>query len=107
MLSRFCVNGSTIQIVFGNCFKGLTFWILNKNFQEKTSLCIVLTLFIHKLVQNTIVTTASELNLSLMLPTFIKRITFCEDVGFRFWTLFDMQLITFIGKYFLLFILDF
>ena len=106
MLSRFCVNGSTIQIAFANFFC-LIFWILNKNFQETTSLSIVLSLFIHNLVENTIVTTASELNLSLILLTFIKRITFCEDVGFRFWTLLDTQLINFIRKYFLLFILDF
>ena len=44
-----CVNGSTIQTVFPNCFKGLTFWILNKSFQETASLSILLTLFIHKI----------------------------------------------------------
>ena len=53
------------------------------------------------------VTTTSKLNFSLMLLTFIARITFCEDVRFRFWTLFDTQLINFIRKYFSLFILDF
>ena len=42
-----CVNGSTIQIVFSELLKGLTFWILNKIF--KTSLSIVLSLFIHKI----------------------------------------------------------
>ena len=42
-----------------------------------------------------------------MLLTFITRITFCEDVRFRFWTLFDTQLIHFVPKYFLLFIIDF
>ena len=35
-----------------------------------------------------------------MLLTFITRITFCEDVRFRFWTLFDTQLMNFIRKYF-------
>ena len=34
--------------------KGLTFWILNKHFQEMASLSIVLSSFIHK-AQNTIV----------------------------------------------------
>ena len=53
-----------------------------------------------KLVENTIVTTASKVNLSLMLLTFITRITFCEDVRFRFWTLFDTQLMNFIRKKF-------
>ena len=52
-------------------------------------------------------TTTSKLNLSLMLLTFITHITFCEDVRFRFWTLFDTQLMNFIRKYFLLFILIF
>ena len=33
--------------VFPNCFKGLTFWTLNKNFQETASLSIVLSLFVH------------------------------------------------------------
>ena len=42
-----------------------------------------------------------------MLLTFITRISFCEDVRFRFWTLFDTQLKNFIRKYCLLFILDF
>ena len=42
-----------------------------------------------------------------MILTFITRITFCEDVRFRFWTLFYTQLMSFIGKYFVLFILDF
>ena len=42
-----------------------------------------------------------------MLLTFITRICFCEDVRFRFWTLFDTQLKNFIGKYCLLFILYF
>ena len=41
-----------------------------------------------------------------MLLTFITSITFCEDVRFRFWTLFDTQLMNFIRKYFSLFILD-
>ena len=41
-----------------------------------------------------------------MLLTFITRIAFCEDVRFRFWTLFDTQLMNFIRTYFLLFILD-
>ena len=36
-----------------------------------------------------------------MLLTFITRITFWEDVRFRFWTLFDTQLINFIRKYFI------
>ena len=44
-----CVNGSTIEIVFSELFKGLTFWILNKNFQETASLSIVLSLVIHKI----------------------------------------------------------
>ena len=47
-----------------------------------------------------IVTTTSKLNLSLMLLTFISHITFCEDVRFRFWTLFDTQLMNFIRKKF-------
>ena len=34
---------------YANCFKGLTFWILNKNFQETASLSIVLSLFIHNI----------------------------------------------------------
>ena len=42
-----------------------------------------------------------------MLLTFITCIAFCEDVRFRFWTLFDTQLMNFIRKYFSLFILDF
>ena len=42
-----------------------------------------------------------------MLLTFITRISFCENVRFSFWTLFDRQLMKFIRKYFLLFILDF
>ena len=58
-----CVNGSTIQIVFTNCFKGLTFWILNKKFQETASPSTVCSFI--KLAQNTIVTTTSKLNLSL------------------------------------------
>ena len=44
-----CVNGSTIRIVFCELFFGLTFWNLNKNFQETASLPIVLNLFIHKI----------------------------------------------------------
>ena len=48
-----------------------------------------------------------ETDFSLLLLTFITRIAFCEDVRFRFWTLFDTQLMNFIRKYFLLFILDF
>ena len=44
-----CVNGSTIQILFCELFFGLTFWNLNKNFQETASLPIVLNLFIHKI----------------------------------------------------------
>ena len=42
-----------------------------------------------------------------MLLTFIASITFCEDVRFSFWTLFDTQLMNFIRKYVLLLILDF
>ena len=41
-----------------------------------------------------------ETDFSLMLLTFITRIAFCEDVRFRFWTLFDTQLMNFIRKYF-------
>ena len=45
-----CVNGSTIQIVFSELLlRILTFWILNKNFQETASLSVVLSLFIHKI----------------------------------------------------------
>ena len=44
------VNGSTIQVVsLANYLKGLTFWILNTNFQETASLSIVLSFFIHKI----------------------------------------------------------
>ena len=31
------------------CFKGLNFWILNKNFHDTASLSIVLSLFIHEI----------------------------------------------------------
>ena len=34
---------------FPNCFKGLTFWILNKNYQETASRSIILTLLIRKI----------------------------------------------------------
>ena len=62
-----CVNGSTTQIVFPNCFKGLAFWTLNKNFQETDYISILLSFYVCsfiKLAQNTIVTTTSKLNLS-------------------------------------------
>ena len=51
MLSRFHLREGIHDpdSVFSNCFKGLTFWILNKNFQETASLSILLTLFIHKI----------------------------------------------------------
>ena len=42
-----------------------------------------------------------------MFLTFITRISFCENIRFRFWSLFDTQLLNFICKYCLLFILDF
>ena len=55
--SRYC---------FQNCFKGLTFWILNKIFKKRL-LCLLFWVFLSiiKLAQNTIVTTTSKLNLSL------------------------------------------
>ena len=57
------------------------------------SLSIVLSLFIHKI-------SSKHDRDHNMLLTFITSITFCEDVRFRFWTLFDTQLINFIRKYF-------
>ena len=80
------------------------FWI--KIFKERL-LCLLLWIcsFI-KLSQNTIVTTTSKFNLSLN-ASHITRISFCEDVRFRFWSLFDTQLMNCFRKYHLLFILDF
>ena len=49
-----CVNGSRIQLVlYANCFLGLTYGFLNKNFKE-IKLCICRCSFI-TLAQNTIV----------------------------------------------------
>ena len=110
MLSRFHLRERIHDpdSVFRIAFKGLTFWILNKNFQETASLSIVLRLFIHKI--------SSKNDRDHNIQAEFKRkgfshsshaSPFCEDVRFRYWTFFDMQLMNFIQKYFLLFILDF
>ena len=52
---------------YANYFKGLTFRILNKNFQEMASRSIVLNLFIHKISsKHDRDTIASKLNLMLL-----------------------------------------
>ena len=56
-----CVNGSTIQIVLCELLKGLTFWILSKNFQETASPSIVLSLFTQISAKHVCDTTASKL----------------------------------------------
>ena len=63
-----------------NCFKGLTFWTLNKTFQETAYLSIILSLFIHKISskrdRDYNIGIQAEFKLLKMLPTFITRITF-------------------------------
>ena len=60
----------------------IAFKDLNKNFQETASMSIILSFFIHKInSKHDRYTTASELNLSLMLLTFITRITFAKMSG--------------------------
>ena len=55
---------------------------LNENFQETASMSIILSFFIHKISsKHDRYTTASKLNLSLMLLTFITRITFAKMSG--------------------------
>ena len=55
---------------------------LNKNFQETASMSKILSFFIHKISsKHDRYTTASKLNLSLMLLTFITRITFGKMSG--------------------------
>ena len=55
---------------------------LNKNFQETASMSIILSFFIHKISsKHDRYTTASKLNLSLMLLTFITRIAFAKMSG--------------------------
>ena len=79
------VNGSTIQIVsLANYLKGLTFWILNTNFQETASLSIVLSFFIHK-ISSRPVTTTSKLK---WFSPYTHH--FCEDVG-EFYTIFTFR----------------
>ena len=79
------VNGSTIQIVsLVNYLKGLTFWILNTNFQETASLSIVLSFFIHK-ISSRPVTTTSKLK---WFSPYTHH--FCEDVG-EFYTVFNFR----------------
>ena len=58
------------------------------------SLPIVLSLFIHKISSKH--DRASKLNLSLNAAHIHYMISFCEDFRFRFWTLFDTQLMNFI-----------
>ena len=94
---------------YANSFKGLTFWILNKNLQETASLSIVLSLSIHKISsKHDRDTTASKLAEFKLNASHIHYTHhFCKDVRFSFWILFDTQLMNVIRKYVLLYILDF
>ena len=99
------VNGSTIQIVsLANYLKGLTFLILNANFQETASLSIVLSFFIHISYYDIQVEMVLTLHASLLRRC--RRILYNFYFQVQFWTLFDTQLINFMWKYVLLFVLD-
>ena len=68
VLRRFYLRTWTDPQCYATCFKELTFWILNKNFQEAASLSNVFSLFIHKISSKLDRdTSASKLNLTLML----------------------------------------
>ena len=96
-------NGSTIEIVYSELLKRINFLDFELKF-SRNGFSIVLSLFIHKISSKH----DRDYNIQAEFKlTFITRITFCQDVRFRFWTLFGTQLINFIQKYFLLFILDF
>ena len=85
---------------------------MNKNFQETASLSIVLSFVVHKISSSKhdrdATATASKLaELKFKASHIHYTHYFCEDVRFSFKILFDMQLMNFIRKYVLLFIVDF
>ena len=79
---------------------------MNKNFQETASLSIVLSLFIHK-ISSKHDRDSIQVEFKLNASHIHYMHHFCEDDGLSFWKLLDTQLMNFIRKYVLLYILDF
>ena len=79
---------------------------MNKNFQETASLSIVLSLFIHK-ISSKHDRDSIHVEFKLNASHIHYMHHFCEDDGLSFWKLLDTQLMNFIRKYVLLYILDF
>ena len=84
---------------------------MNKNFQETASLSIVLSLVIHKISskhdRDTTATASKLAELKFKASHIHYTHYFCEDFRFSFKILFDTQLMNFIRKDVLLFIVDF